>query len=449
SACAGGSTRGGDVAPLGRIRTMPDFTETRDQLSQARSRRESVRQELFLAQESRKRLQAERAAFLRIFDEKDRTQRARKKAFDEKESVLNEKISRLRSAADAAAKNETTWFDRFQEFSDPRQAISLLSDSTPLLLFPLRMETRFKTLINAEGASRHELWVRVYPDECVIDTFEDVLSEQEIESGQRYWIDYWRAGGVEEQRRAAWRGLVASHGSGRGLWITDHYNPLNPGDEPVQGASDDIVLVIATDLPPSAAEQAAARTYWTAIWRADGDAAQEQAALAALRASVGDVAADNIRENLQPTNLTESPRPPKKRSDVTVSAAFLVFPKPEDTPAKQHSWTQPSRVNLLPDRLVLTGYSDGHVIFQRLGNPIPSPLAAGPDPNAPPDQQLRQKDGEIVVDDEMKWMVDFERAVQVGMGFRVSLEAAQARLGFDRLVVLGVRLSSKEDEGQQ
>jgi hypothetical protein len=428
---------------------MADFNQTRDQLSAARSQREQARQSLFQAQESLKGLQALRAASLRSFNEDDQDQVARKKVLDEQEAALKAKIQRLQKTAATATDNEGQWSGRFHEFTDPRKGIENLSDATPFLLFPVRMETRFKTVSNnLAAAGQRQLLVRVYPDECLVDTFEETLSKQEIDSAQRYWVDYWRAGKVEELRRAAWRGLVASHGSGRALWIRDHYPPLNPGDEPHRAAADDIVLVIATDDPPPAPEQAAALPYWAAVWSADGDAAKEQAAFNTLKTNIGSAAAANIRDNFAPGNLTESPRPPKKKSDVAASAGFLIFPKPEDVPAKQRSWTQPARAAVLPDRFVLIGYSGGKKVLELVGNPVPSPLVVGPDPNAPPDQQLRQKDGEIVVDDEMKWMVDFDRAVQVGMGFRVNLEPAQTVNGFERLVVLGVRLSSKEDEGR-
>ena len=44
-------------------------------------------------------------------------------------------------------------------------------------------------------------------------------------------------------------------------------------------------------------------------------------------------------------------------------------------------------------------------------------------------------------------MADFERAVDDGLGFKVDLTPAQARTGFDRLLVLGVRLSADEQQG--
>ena len=54
--------------------------------------------------------------------------------------------------------------DRFAELADPRKAIAQLSDDIPILLFPVRLETRFKT--RRRAAAHDELWVRIYPDDC-------------------------------------------------------------------------------------------------------------------------------------------------------------------------------------------------------------------------------------------------------------------------------------------
>ena len=46
--------------------------------------------------------------------------------------------------------------------------------------------------------------------------------------------------------------------------------------------------------------------------------------------------------------------------------------------------------------------------------------------------------------DELRWLVDFERAVQDGLGFRVPLDDA-TRAGLDRLLVLGLRLAQRRE----
>src|SRR5689334_12200230 len=61
---------------------------------------------------------------------------------------------------------------RFVDFTDPRQNVGRLSDTSPFLLFPVRVETRFKIVGGPQpevAAQRHQLWVRIFPDDCSVD----------------------------------------------------------------------------------------------------------------------------------------------------------------------------------------------------------------------------------------------------------------------------------------
>ena len=64
------------------------------------------------------------------------------------------------------------------QLADPRASAGELSDGLPVLLFPLRLETRF-----GGGSPPSELWVRVFPDDCLVDDFEEQLSDAEIDAG--------------------------------------------------------------------------------------------------------------------------------------------------------------------------------------------------------------------------------------------------------------------------
>jgi len=420
---------------------MSHFKELRDQLLQSRAEKEQARQMLFDARERLRKIEAERAELDRVFSQSNAAHSAR-----------SNRLKELRAEAEAVVKERGTAFGRlkqvelgrFQEwavFTDPRERIENYSDEFPFLLMPVRIETRFKTV-----NEQQQLWVRIYPDECAVDTFEATLTEIEVESAKRYWIEIWRAGGIEDQERGAWRGLVASHRSGRAAWIVEHYQPLNIDNKPKKAKPTDIILVITTDQPLNAAEETATAAFWLDIWLADGDKNKEDAAIKTLQTAVGEARAIQIIKAYKPVNLDETPNVPK--SEVVVQVATVVFPEPNATQTKQQSWSQAPHVNVLPDRFVLIGYAAGQEMFLGIGNPIPSPLVVGPDPSAAPDDQLQQKDGEIVIPEEMRWLVDFEKAIEVGMGFRINLTQAQAGSGFDRLLALGIRLSADESKSQ-
>jgi hypothetical protein len=363
-------------------------------------------------------------------------------------AAASHQAARTQQTASSAVAAEAAALAAFADLADPRRAVLELQDSLPFVLMPVRLETRF---VNAAGdAERPQLWVRIYPDDCWIDTFEPMLSEAELANAKIYWQDIWRAGGVEADRRAAWRNLVAAQGSGRAGYIVDTYQPVNAGARPVKGQATDEVLVIPTQAPLAAADAAAIAIYWQAVWRSDGDAAALRVAQAALQAAVGAANAAALIAAYRPYNLSDAPPPPLHKSDVAVTTAFVVFPA--DPPTKTGSWTQAPQVDLFPERFVVLGYNAGAITLQAIGGPVGLPRYVGPDPSvdlaANPDAAIHPEGGDLFVPDQLKWMVDFPSAIAAGMGLAIDLTAEQARAGFDRLLVLGLVLGEYDGSAQ-
>jgi len=376
-------------------------------------------------------------------------------------SILQE-VTELRARIDL--KRETlkaTWTriqstaDAFHLVSDPTTNITNLDDNFPVMLFPVRLETRFKQVEitvgqgpNAVIKMQHQLWVRVYPDTCLTDTFEETLSETEIRNAKRYWQQVWLAAGNEAGERSAWRALVSSHGSGRSEWIVKQFRPLNELERPLKVEDSEVILVIESVTPPSPKERMAVEKFWRTVWFAERDLEQESAARQALNVDCGPGLAQRLINLYRPINLDEFAPPGVARSAVELTVALLIFP--EDTPSKERGWNRAPRVDLLPDRFVLMTYTDGVRNPPVVGAPVRSPLVVGIDPQAPADEQMRQdENGNLNVPDPMQWMVDFDRAVEWGMGFRINLTPQQAAQGFERLLVLGVRMESSADEGRK
>ena len=143
-------------------------------------------------------------------------------AIEALEAAATEAAAGLQAAQSEVKRARASLIDAsgaFAEFSDPRRTVTLLSSTAPFFLFPVRIETRFRTITNQSPAgltsTRRQLWVRIYPDDCSIDTFEPLISKAELTNTKNYWMNIWRAGGIENDERGAWRNLVAAHGSGR------------------------------------------------------------------------------------------------------------------------------------------------------------------------------------------------------------------------------------------
>ena len=102
--------------------------------------------------------------------------------------------------------------------------VDTLSAAFPIVLLPVRLETRFAK--DANGGDI--LKVRIYPDELMADTHEPPLTEDERAAGERFWRDGWAA----ENEREAWRALVATLPAFRAAWIARVLTPLNVSDRP-------------------------------------------------------------------------------------------------------------------------------------------------------------------------------------------------------------------------
>src|SRR5688572_14512987 len=121
---------------------MTEFDGLREQLSSQRRQLERQRQDALLAHEAMK--QAERAleGFARRADPQREDERPRLEAELKRAQAHAEQATGL--LAELRAGEEQLW-EQFGVFTDPREQLRRWPDLHPILLFPLRLETRFKT----------------------------------------------------------------------------------------------------------------------------------------------------------------------------------------------------------------------------------------------------------------------------------------------------------------
>lgn len=349
---------------------MSDVDEVRRALSAAQEASAAATDARVRAAAAVRHAEAARAAALRTGD---------RRALRVAEHDLEEARGAASAAGEArlqAREALAAGLGRAAEVVDPRLLVQGMDPRFPVLLFPVRLETRFMTVAGGVGLGthlsdlahvthsstpRHQLCVRIFPDTCSVDAFGEELTDTEVRDVRAYWTEVWHAAGDEAGERAAWRALVASHGSGRSAWLVATHRPDNPADQPA------------------------------------------------------------------------SPEDPQ---------ADPVFTDVDTTPG---GWNRAPRARGLPDRFVLVTESGGQHA-EHLGRPVPPEVFTGPDPLAPPEDQIRPVDGRLEVPDELAWLVDFDRAVADGLGFRVDLNTDQAQGGFDRVYALGVRVLADAEE---
>lgn len=426
---------------------MATFEEIQQQLAAAQAQREALQRQRFIAGEQVKKSQARLDALQRQANP------------DNPEALEQQKLLNARLKKNAATAKHTEaeltqlggvldgHWAKFLDFTDPRQHIGFFNDRTPVLLLPLRLETRFKKLGGFAGAAGviNQLWVRVYPDDCSIDTFEPVLSDTETANVRRFWAAYWSAGGDIAREREAWRGLVGAHGAGRAGYLVQQYRPLNEAQAPEKIQPDDVILTIADNTALTGSQKNALETYWKAIWLADGNLALGDQAWQTFVAAAGsEDAALKLRLDFRPQNLAERPVD-KAKNQVALGLLFVDFPTEDDFPTQRFTWSKPAQTRLLPERFVLLAYRNGELIHNVLGNLIPDDLQVGPDPSSEEQLKKDKENGSIEWGDGLRWMSDFDDAVTKGMGFKINLSQQDAAEGFDRVMVLGVRLRADAD----
>jgi hypothetical protein len=197
----------------------------------------------------------------------------------------------------------------------------------------------------------------------------------------------------------------------------------------------DDILIAQHERALTPTELADGQTFWRTRARANAEpnpAVRENAhrhAWSTLVNRHGGYRASWVARTTRPQNWAETIQDPNA----------LVFPTVDTQPM---GWTSAPRAFALPDRLVVRLVAGG-VTRDVPGSPIPDDLALGPEPLAAEAAFGRDPTtGRLVVSDDLRWLVDFEEAVRVGMGLRIPLDLPRERQGFDRIFVLGIRASS-------
>jgi hypothetical protein len=104
----------------------------------------------------------------------------------------------------------------------PQQLIETWEDGLPILLLPLRIETRWRT----EQRAGAELWIRAFPDDVARVTHEKVLTDAELEHGQAYWTARHAAADAKAAEKA-WTALAERFGANRAAWVARQTKPTN------------------------------------------------------------------------------------------------------------------------------------------------------------------------------------------------------------------------------
>lgn len=206
---------------------MADFDTLKQQLRDSRAKRDDATRDIAALQQALKRNAAATAELARTFDAHNQTAVRERERLQAERRELEGALGKTKATRDSSLKFEAEAIKGWSVFSDPRTGINKLNDATPILMMPVRLETRFKTVATPNNQAAQQLWLRIFPDDCWIDGFDPVLTETEVRNAKTYWTAMYLATGSVDGERTAFVALATAHGSGRATWIIRQYVPTN------------------------------------------------------------------------------------------------------------------------------------------------------------------------------------------------------------------------------
>lgn len=295
--------------------------------------------------------------------------------------------------------------------TDPRDQVAMLDDDYPVFLTPVRVETRFMTVKHIARIERTKLPITAQP------TF-TVVNGQPVAQPVNHNVDRIFEG-VNE---------VPVIDDVKELWIR-----IFPDDIAVHTHEE--------ELTPTELE--AARIFWEHIWHAADNESLRIGAWRGLVSGRGPERAAWIAKIMTPTNPEDKPS-----SEVAAEDNLPVEPNFPDIDLRETAWNQAPHSRIMPDRFVVRLYNFFGTYREVIGENVPDTLQLGIDPKAV-DEEIKSENGQLELKDKIKWLQEFDKAEKVGMGIRVPLFLYENLLGFEKILVLGIKTSADKDEGKE
>ncbi len=354
-------------------------------------------------------------------------------------TALTDQLPDLQVAAANANDEVRTLVEDLYAQQSTEELIAQLPGHTPFLLLPVRLETRFCRVRHfAKPANRQFL----------IDCSPWFPSEAQTKAlGQ--WGTRQTSTDLTLQIRAPFPFIqdVSEQLFYERLMFAIDDGLFNPPSGWLQRKEDafELRIRIAPDdihidsfeegLTPDELERG--RHFWERIWKS-GNPEQERAlAWAELRNFFSISRSAWCVRQTQPKNFGNGTN-------------FSGEPQFDDPPVRANGYTKPPVAAVLPDFFTAILSRAGQPDRVVKGNLIAEEVLAGFDPNEPDATAFQPNEqGDMKFPEGLRWIFDFDEAEKKGLAIRVQLSPEEFKNGFDKLVVLGVKLSAGEVEGQQ
>ncbi|MDN3203124.1 hypothetical protein [Algoriphagus sediminis] len=369
---------------------------------------------------------------------------------------------------------ENSILDQLTDVNDPKDRFhSVLKDR--VVFVPKTVEV-------------NELWVRIYPDDVAIDNHDERITKEEESIAKDFYYEVYRNTGSarDEAKIGAWRAAATSLGVRRGAYIIKAMEPdevksdkvpviqnelkefffesldlkgkefpvRDPGDwlketkKRFNSSAERIKKILKSNKFSPCLENKATldegleylrllldHLKKLAMSSKDRLIIEEAKSLAEMVNKSGKIIYEYYQNNLESLNLPFKPE--------------LTFPKSPKIEIKEKSWDKGATTDALPDRFVVVTKRGGHYQHVVTGKLIPNPLPIGLDPSKDQVEGFKHlPNGDLEIPDKIKWMFDFEEAVEAGMAVKIPLDADDLANGFDFVMAYGVQ-DTTANEGQK
>jgi len=270
---------------------------------------------------------------------------------------INRKNNLLRSNS----KNLIIVKQLLEQEPDPQSAIEQVSDKTPILLFPVRLEAKFRTALK-------QLWIRIIPDDVMIETHEPSLTEEEYIHGCRmqyllsctYEVDDEGSKNLEKVKKETWREFSGLFGAYRAAWIYKTIKENNLWEEKSE----------VFDCTEGQTDQLDHGEF-PEDWEVEG--LSEKHTVSTIVKSALWVLQDDTQNRYFVIEFGED----------LVKLTTSVPKSLDDIELKPDSWSHAPVSKVLPDRFAVRLYQGDTLVKETWGNIIPQPLPVGPAPFSP------------------------------------------------------------------
>ncbi len=333
-----------------------------------------------------------------------------------------------------------------------------------------------------------ELWVRIYPDDIFVNSHEKAITQDELDDTKYFWTEVWNADNDKEVELAAWRPLAIKYGENRASYL---YQLLNPDNEQSNGSKPirpiinlhrkletaiktyDKILAVSIFHPTTLGKRLPdVKNGFTKSLSLIAPFTSETFVLLNKAIDLNRQMVQRLKTlynfikkiqhqgiiitgatqmlmsdiHAQVNTIGEKLSKMKPVKDITMVDGVSIPDFKSDIETKEDSWSEAPKTNVLPDKFVFLGMNGNEFTHIKLGKSIPNPLIVGINPTSADTGIFEYDDkGNLLVDENTKWLTDFDAAVEKGMGIIVPLKGTEKADGFEKVIVLGVNNTGAEE----